>query len=97
MEPRDLFQLRRGLVEAGLKDEAAENVATALESAMAGKIDDVMAKWETKFDGQFTTLRTEFNGLRTEFNGLGHEMTVKFGGMLFAAVGLIIAVLKLWH
>lgn len=89
MSSSDLFLLRAGLVEAGMKDEAAEKVAIALEGAVALTIDQVMQKWATE-------VKQDIAALKHDMEIVKRDMTIRLGLMIFAAVGLVLSGMRLF-
>ncbi len=92
MDSSDLFMLRRGLVEAGMKEDAAEKAAIAMEGAVALTIDQVLEKWSTKVEHDMATLRVE---VKSDIEIVKRDMTIRLGLMIFGAVGLILSGIKL--
>lgn len=99
MDSSDLFMLRRGLVDAGMKDEAAEKVAVAMEGAVALTIDQVLQKWTAELRHEIDGLRHEIDGLRKEVKHdveiAKRDMTIRLGAMIFAAAGLSLGMARL--
>lgn len=100
MNSSDLFLLRSGLVEAGMKPDAAEKVAIAMEGAVALSIDQVLQKWSTKAEHDMVALRQDMAALRVEVKSdieiVKRDMTIRLGLMIFGAVGLILSGMKLF-
>jgi hypothetical protein len=84
MKSEDLFQLRSSLVNAGFSDTNAEKAASALECAVADKIDDVMKKWESKFQSE----------LDLKLDLIRRDMTIRLGLMLLGSMSMLLAVLN---
>jgi hypothetical protein len=80
MDSSDLFMLRRGLVEAGMKEDAAEKVAIAMEGAVALTIDQVLEKWTAKIEHDMEIVKK--------------DMTIRLGTMIAGSVGVILAAIK---
>ncbi len=101
MESTDLFMMRNALVDSGFKPEAAEKVVTALENGMASKIDEVMAKWESKWEAKmdlrFAAIDSKFDAIDARFKILERDMTIRLGLMLVAAIGIFATLVKLIH
>lgn len=97
MEVSDLFMMRNALVDSGFKPEAAEKVVTALENGMASKIDEVMAKWESKWeskmdlrfaaiDSRFAVMESRFAVMESRFDILERDMIIKLGRMMIGSI-----------
>lgn len=65
-------------------DANAEKAASALESAVSNKIDDVMGKWEAKFKSE----------LDLKLDLIRRDMTIRLGLMLIGSMSLLLAVLN---
>lgn len=89
----DLFLLRAGLVEAGMKDEAVEKVAVAMEGSVALTIDQVMQKWATEVKQDIAALRVE---VKHDMEIVKRDITIRLGLMIFAAVGLVLSGIRLF-
>lgn len=87
MKSEDLFQLRGSLIGAGFNEVNAEKAASALESAVASKIDEVMEKWETKFKSELDVLDLKLDLIR-------RDMTIRLGLMLVGSMSLLLAALN---
>lgn len=98
MNSSDLFLLRSGLVEAGMKPDAAEKVAIAMEGAVALTIDQVLEKWSAKIDARFERIDARFEKIEHEYKKdieiVKRDMTIRLGTMIFGSAGVILAVLK---
>ncbi|MEQ1721752.1 MAG: coiled-coil domain-containing protein [Pseudobdellovibrio sp.] len=54
-----------------------------------------IAELRTELKTEITELRTDFTKLRFEFSSLENRMTIKFGLMQAATIGILAAVIKL--
>ncbi len=84
MKSEDLFQLRSSLIGAGFDEVNAEKAASALESAVSSKIDDVMERWESKFTSE----------LDLKLDLIRRDMTIRLGLMLVGSMSLLLAALN---
>jgi hypothetical protein len=92
--PFDTLKFARHLEESGLTASAAAGAAEALADALTG------ADLATK--GDIAALRTELKGdtagLRAEVMNaielLRRDITIKFGGMLVIAVGILLTAIR---
>lgn len=107
MSSSDLFLLRAGLVEAGMKEEAAEKVAVAMEGAVALTLDQVMEKWSSRMDARFEKIDARFEKVERDIEAVRvdvkhdmeivkRDMTIRLGLMIFAAVGLVLSGIRLF-
>lgn len=103
--PFDTLKLAQDFEVAGMAPPVAAGSAAALADALISA--DLVTKsdlgaLETKFDAKFTSLETRFDArfasLEAKFNSkielLRRDMTIKLGGMLVIAVGVILAAMR---
>jgi hypothetical protein len=88
--PFDTLKMARRLEAAGFAAPQAAGAAEALAEALVG------ADLATKAD--IGGLRSDMAAMRTELKGdielLRRDMTIKLGGMLFVAVGVLLAAMR---
>lgn len=111
MSSSDLFLLRQGLVDAGIKQDVAEKIATAMEGAMALTLDQVLEKWSTKVEHDMqklsfkvehdiaalrTELKHDIEVTRKDIEVTKRDMTIRLGLMLAGFAGLILSGMKLY-
>jgi hypothetical protein len=82
--PFDTLKLARDLESAGMAPPAAAGAASALADALAG------AELATKSDLALLEAR-----VMAAIELLRRDMTIKLGGMMFIAVGVILAAMRL--
>ena len=89
--PFDTLKLARDLESAGLAPPAAAGAASALADALVG------ADLATKSDLALLESRmiAAIELLRRDTELLRRDMTIKLGGMIFVAVGVILAAMRL--
>jgi len=81
--PFDTLKLARRLESAGFPSKQAGDTAEALAEAMSG------AELATKAD--LATLRAE---LKAEIELLRRDLTIRLGGVIVVAVGVILAAIR---
>lgn len=99
----DTFKFVERLERAGVPREHAAAIAEAQRDAMAETLsselttrgDLAAAKADLKAD--VVAVRSDLEGLRKDLQALELRLTVKLGAFVVAAVGVLIAVLKLPH
>lgn len=84
----DTLKFSDSLKAAGVPDKQAEAEARALAEAFSTSGSD----WATK--GDVREVRAEIDLLRKDMLALELRLTVKLGAFIAAAVGILIAVLK---
>jgi len=92
--PFDTLKLARDLEAAGLAAPVAAGTAAALADAMVGadlatKSD--LASTESRLMG---AIRTVESSLEAKLELLRRDMTIKLGGMIFVAVGIILTAIR---
>ena len=104
--PFDTLKLARDLEAAGLAPPVAAGLAAALADAMissdfATKADltllktELLAAIDAKFAAQSANSETGFASLESKLELLRRDMTIKLGGMIFVAVGVLLAAMRL--
>ena len=99
--PFDTLKFARHLEESGLAASAAAGAAEAFADALTGA--DLATKGDiaaTRSDiaASKTELKAEIAGVRTELLNamelLRRDITIKFGGMMVIAVGVLLAAIR---
>jgi hypothetical protein len=92
--PFDTLKLARDFEVAGMAPPVAAGTAAALADALIGA--DLVTKsdlgaLENKFDAKFASLEAKFD---SKIELLRRDMTIKLGGMLVIAVGVLLAAMR---
>jgi hypothetical protein len=99
--PFDTLKMAQRLEAAGFAAPQAAGASEALAEALTGA--DLATKSDiagvkSEIASLRTELRSEIGGLRTELKGdmelLRRDMTIKLGGMIFIAVGVLLAAMR---
>jgi hypothetical protein len=104
--PFDILKLARDLEAAGLAPPVAAGSASALAdalisadlatksdlAAMGTRLEARIGSSETNFDLKITSLQSR---LEAKIELLRRDMTIKLGGMIFVAVGVLLAAMRL--
>ena len=81
--PFDTLKMAQRLEAAGFSGNQAAGASEALAEAITGM------ELATKSD-----LHREISGVRADLELLRRDMTIKFGGMIFVAVGVLLAAMR---
>ena len=82
----DTHKAVKALTEAGFSETQAESVVSTVSNAISGEL-------ATKADLE-SGLQTTRVDLKAEIQSLELRMTLRFGGMIIAAVAILIAAMK---
>src|SRR5947209_5669067 len=106
--PFDTLRLARRLEEAGFPPKQAGDSAEALAEALGelatksdvGALKSDIAAVRTDVDALRVEMQREFAALRAEFDMklelLRRDMTIRLGGMIVVAVGVIVAAMRIF-
>jgi hypothetical protein len=99
--PFDTLRMAQRLEAAGFAAPQAAGAAEALAEALIGAdlatkgditgLKSDIAALRTKLEGDITALRTE---MMSALELLRRDMTIKLGGMIFVAVGVLLAAMR---
>jgi multidrug efflux pump subunit AcrA (membrane-fusion protein) len=99
--PFDTLKLARRLEGAGFPPKQAGDTAEALAEAMSGAelatatdLDRVRAELKAEIAALRTELKAEIAALRAEIELLRRDLTIRLGGMIVVAVGVILAAIR---
>ena len=93
--PFDTLKLARDLEAAGLTAPVAAGTAAALADAMASSQFATKADIELAKSELVRTIDARFGSLDAKIELLRRDMTIKLGGMIFVAVGVILTAMRL--
>ena len=92
----DTYKAVKKLKEVGFDESQAEMVirmiGEAFDDSVATKADIVAVRADLSTQG--AELRAEAKAIRAEIRDLEHRMTIKLGGLLVVALGLLTAINK---
>ena len=92
--PFDTLKFARHLEQSGLTPSVAAGAAEALADAFVGSNLATRDDLRTLRDELRTELRTEIGGVRHEMELLRRDLTIKFGGMMVVAVGILLTAIR---
>ena len=95
--PFDTHKAVKDLQDAGFAEAQAEALVATLLTTLGGNLatKDDIRDMATKDDIRDMATKADIAELRTEMKALELRLTLRLGGMVFAAAGLIIAAQKL--
>jgi hypothetical protein len=96
--PFDTLKLARDFEVAGMAPPVAAGTAAALADALIGAdlvtksdLDTRLGSFETRLNAKFEAFEAKFDA---KLEILRRDMTIKLGGMLVIAVGVILAAMR---
>jgi hypothetical protein len=98
MNAKHAFEVSAALKHAGLKEEGAEALVTALEDGMALTIKQVMDEHNARMDAKFAQLEAKFDTsisqLDAKMSGALLRHTLAIGGVMLAVLAIVLRMPK---
>jgi len=96
----DTLKFVETLEAAGLPAAQARAISAAVKESHEAV--DVATKWDlgdlkTEIDNRFDKIDAKFDAVDAKIDKIGLQLTVKFGGMLVVAVGVLATIFKFSH